>query len=307
MNASGKLRLWVELKTSLFMNFRDLEYLVAVAEHGHFGQAAQACHVSQSTLSLQLQKLEADLGVQLVERTNRRVVVTPTGLAFVARARGILRARQEMLDEAAIEVGQMPREISLGLIPTIAPYRLGVVLSAMKLAYPDTAVRVVEDVTQALEKSVSQGALDAAITATPNLDSLLEETVLMDDELLLAVPTDHSLAGAKHRVSAESMRTDRLLLLKDGHCLRDQVLDFCTANGGVGQNESSATSIETLIALIRHGAGVTLMPKMAIAERPQVEGVKFLRLDPSPVRTVRLITRKTSRLGQVLARVLGHA
>lgn len=289
------------------MNFRDLEYLVAVAEHGHFGQAAKACHASQSTLSLQLQKLEADLGVQLVERTNRRVVVTRSGLAFVSRARGILRARQEMLDEVALEAGQMPREFTLGMIPTIAPYRLGAVLSAMKEACPEVSVRVVEDVTQALEKGVAQGDLDAAIIATPTVDSLLEEAVLMEDELLLAVPAGHSLADSKRRVVPESMSGDKLLLLKDGHCLRDQALDFCTAHGGGGPNESIATSIETLIALIRHGAGVTLMPKMAIANRPKVEGVTFLRLEPSPVRTVRLITRKTSRLGQVLARVLGHA
>lgn len=289
------------------MNFRDLEYLVAVAEHGHFGQAAKACHVSQSTLSLQLQKLEADLGVQLVERTNRRVVVTRSGLVFVSRARGILRARQEMLDEVALEAGQMPGEITLGMIPTIAPYRLGAVLSAVKLACPEMSVRVVEDVTQALEKGVAQGDLDAAITATPTVDSLLEEAVLMEDELLLAVPAGHSLAASKRRVVPERMSGDKLLLLKDGHCLRDQALDFCTAHGGSGLHESIATSIETLIALIRHGEGVSLMPKMAIAERPKVEGVMFLRLDPSPVRTVRLITRKTSRLGQVLARVLGHA
>lgn len=286
------------------MNFRDLEYLVAVAEHGHFGQAAKACHVSQSTLSLQLQKLEADLGVQLVERTNRRVVVTRSGLAFVSRARGILRARQEMLDEVAIEAGQMPREITLGMIPTIAPYRLGAVLSAMKQACPETAVRVVEDVTQALEKGVAQGDLDAAILATPTVDSLLEEAVLMEDELLLAVPAGHSLAASKRRVVPERMSGDKLLLLRDGHCLRDQALDFCTAHGGGGPHESIATSIETLIALIRHGAGVTLMPKMAIEERPHVEGVMFLKLDPRPVRTIRLITRKTSRLGRVLAQVL---
>ncbi len=286
------------------MNFRDLEYLVAVADLGHFGQAAQACHVSQSTLSLQLQKLEADLGVQLIERTHRRVVISPTGLSFVERARGILRARQEMLDDAAIEAGQMPREITLGLIPTIAPYRLGAVLSAMKTAYPKTHVRVVEDVTQALEKGVALGDLDAAILATDVTDSLLVETPLMEDELLLAVPTDHSLAARKRRIPPELMRGDKLLLLKDGHCLRDQALEFCTAHGGGHTHESMATSIETLIALIRHGAGVTLMPKMAVDQRVIPAGVSFLRLDPAPSRIVRLITRKTSRLGKVLAAVL---
>lgn len=286
------------------MNFRDLEYLSAVADHLHFGQAAAACHVSQSTLSLQLQKLEAGLGVQLIERTNRRVVFTAAGLAFVSRAKDILRARQEMLDEAEIEAGQMPAEITLGLIPTIAPYRLGAVLTAMKKASPETVVRVVEDVTGELEKGVATGRLDAAIIATDCGDALIEATWLMDDELLLAVPAGHALAARKRRMDPGLISGDRLLLLKDGHCLRDQALDFCTAHGGGRQQDSVATSIETLLALIRHGGGVTLIPKMMFEHQPSTEGVAFVRLNPPPLRHIRLITRKTSRLGHRLARVL---
>ncbi len=148
------------------MNFRDLEYLVAVADLGHFGQAAAHCHVSQSALSLQLQKLEAELGVQLIERTSRRVVVAPAGRPLVERARGILRSRQELLDDAALEVGQMPATITLGLIPTIAPYQIGPVLKAMKRTYPGTTLRIVEDITQNLVQGTARGELDAAIIAT---------------------------------------------------------------------------------------------------------------------------------------------
>ncbi|MEN3942195.1 LysR substrate-binding domain-containing protein [Prosthecobacter sp. SYSU 5D2] len=286
------------------MNFRDLEYLAAVADHLHFGQAASACHVSQSTLSLQLQKLEAGLGVQLIERTNRRVVFTAAGQAFVSRARDILRARQEMMDEAEIEAGQMPAEITLGLIPTIAPYRLGAVLTAMKKACPDTLVRVVEDVTGELEKGVATGRLDAAILATDCGDALIEATWLMDDELLLAVPAGHPLAARKRRMDPGLISGDKLLLLKDGHCLRDQALDYCTAHGSGRGHESVATSIETLLTLVRHGAGVTLIPKMTLDHRPSAAGVVFVKLNPPPMRRIRLMTRKTSRLGHRLAKVL---
>ena len=127
------------------MTFRDLEYFVAVVDLGHFGRAAAHCHASQSALSLQLKKLETELGVQLIERTNRRVVVSPSGLALAERARELLHSRQEFLDEAALEIGQMPGTITLGMIPTIAPYQIGPVFKAMKQMYPGTTLRIVED------------------------------------------------------------------------------------------------------------------------------------------------------------------
>lgn len=285
------------------MTFRDLEYLIAVADHGHFGQAAKSCHITQSTLSLQLQKLEAELGVQLVERTNRRVVITATGSALVERARHILRSRQELLDDAALESGHMPREITLGMIPTIAPYRIGRVLAAMKKAYPSTLVRVVEDVTQNLVQSVARGELDAVIIATATQDSLLEETPLHEDEMLLAISATHPLA--KKRVLApHDVAGEPLLLLKDGHCLRDQALNFCTAQRGPTNHHSSATSIETLKALIRAGQGVTLIPRMAIEGTAPDATLRFVRLDPVPTRQIRIITRKTSRLGRLIVAAL---
>ncbi len=286
------------------MTFRDLEYLVAVADHGHFGRAAESCHATQSTLSLQLQKLEAELGVQLVERTNRRVVVTPTGQLLVERARQILRSRQELLDDAAIESGQMPREITLGMIPTIAPYLLHRVLPAMRREHPGTRVRIMEDVTTALERGVAQGELDAAIIATPVTDTLLEDAALMEDELLLAVPESHEWALRRRRLNPAAMEGDRLLLLKDGHCLKDQVLGYCSAQGAVSGHESVAASIATLMELIRQGEGVTLVPRMAVDSMGAAPGVAFLKLDPTPSRTVRLITRKTSRLGRFLTATL---
>lgn len=288
------------------MNFRDLEYLVAVAELGHFGQAAARCHASQSALSLQLQKLEAELGVQLVERTNRRVIVTPAGHALVERARAILRARQEMLDDASLQAGDMPEEVSLGLIPTIAPYQISAVLRAMTTAYPRMTVRLVEDVTESLVQATARGSVDAAIIATAVDDTLLQEAPLGDDELLLAVSRTHPLAG-KGRVVPKDIDRETLLLLKDGHCLSDQAAGFCAAHRAKTNRVSIASSFETLKALVRAGRGVTFIPRMALQGRGTEKGLAFIPMTPAPVRTIRIITRKTSRLGPWLVKALKGA
>ena len=288
------------------MNFRDLEYLVAVADLGHFGQAAAHCHVSQSALSLQLQKLEAELGVQLIERTSRRVVVAPAGRQLVERARGILRARQELLDDAAVEAGQMPATITLGLIPTIAPYQIGPVLQAMKQSHPGTTLRIVEDITRNLVQATARGELDAAIIATDAEDSLIAETELGHDELLLAVARTHPLAK-KAPVKHKQLQGETMLLLKDGHCLSEQATSFCTANNVGAATISIAASIDTLKAMIRAGMGVTLIPRMAVASAPPAKGLVFLSLHPAPSRIIRVITRKTSRLGPLIATALKGA
>jgi LysR family transcriptional regulator, hydrogen peroxide-inducible genes activator len=288
------------------MNFRDLEYLVAVADLGHFGQAAEHCHVSQSALSLQLQKLEAELGVQLIERTSRRVVVAPAGRPLVERARGILQSRQELLDDAALEVGPMPATITLGLIPTIAPYQIGPVLKAMKRKYPGTTLRLVEDITLNLVQGTARGELDAAIIATSANDSLLEETELFHDELLLAVARAHPLAK-QQQVNQKQLTDETMLLLKDGHCLSDQAIGFCNANSIGAALVSIAASIDTLKAMICAGMGVTLIPRMAVDSAPPDKCLVFLPLKPAPSRTIRVITRKTSRLGPLLAAALKGA
>jgi LysR family transcriptional regulator, hydrogen peroxide-inducible genes activator len=288
------------------MNFRDLEYLVAVAELGHFGQAAARCHVSQSALSLQLQKLEAELGVQLIERTSRRVVVSPSGRPLVERARSILQARQELIDDAAVEVGKMPATITLGLIPTIAPYQLGPILKSMKETYSGTTLRIVEDITQNLVLATARGELDASIIATATSDTLIAETALAHDELLLAVARKHPLAKLGS-VAPKQLQNETMLLLKDGHCLSDQAVGFCNANSAGIAPVSIAASIDTLKAMVCAGMGVTLIPKMAVAASPPEKGVVFLSVKPAPSRSIRVITRKTSRLGPLLAAVLRGA
>lgn len=288
------------------MNFRDLEYFVAVVDLGHFGRAATHCHASQSALSLQLKKLEDELGVQLIERTNRRVVITPTGQALAIRARELLRSRQELLDEAAQEVGRMPATITLGLIPTIAPYRIGAVLKAIRLAYPGTTLRIVEDITQNLVQGTAHGELDAAIIATDTSDSLIAETELGQDELLLAIDRSHLLAK-QTQVEPRQIQNETMLLLKDGHCLSDQAISFCQANQLGATPVSIAASIDTLKAMICAGMGVTLIPRMAVDSAPPDTCLVFLPLKPMPSRTIRVITRKTSRLGPLLATPLREA
>jgi LysR family hydrogen peroxide-inducible transcriptional activator len=277
-----------------------------VVDLGHFGRAAAHCHASQSALSLQLQKLEAELGVQLIERTNRRVVVTPSGQALVERARDLLRLRQELLDEAALEVGQMPATITLGMIPTIAPYQIGPVLKAMKKTYSDTKLRLVEDITQNLVQGTARGEFDAAIIATDTNDSLIAETQLGHDDLLLAVARVHPLASQR-QIEPRQLRGETMLLLKDGHCLSDQGISFCTAHNVGAAAVSIAASIDTLKAMICAGMGVTLIPRMAVDAAPPDKCLVFLPLKPAPSRAIRVITRKTSRLGPLLAAAMKGA
>lgn len=293
------------------MNFRDLQYLVAVAELAHFGKAAQRCHVSQSALSLQLQKLERDIGVQLFERTSRSVVVTEAGRETVIRARELLQQRQELIDAARHFEGSLPPDLRLGAIPTIAPYLFEELSRKLKRAHPETQVHFDERVTEELTKAVAQGQLDAGILATPVTDTLLAEQDLFEEDFLLAVPARHSLAQRSRFVRPERISDEPLLLLKDTHCLREQVLGFCTAQRVSGQRQSVASSINTLLSLVRAGAGVTLVPAMAVQATKSKQGLGFVPIKPAPSRRIRLIYRKTSRVGRqiadVVTRIIGSA
>lgn len=282
------------------MNFRDLEYLVAVARLSHFGRAAEECHVSQSALSLQLQKLERELGVQLLERTSRKVVVTEIGEEVVRRAGEILQARQELMDTAAYLHGGLPATVKIGAIPTIAPYFLAQLHALFAEKFPDIETAFDEEVTERLTKAVAQGDLDAGILATPLEDSLLDEIHLFEEPFLLAVPTSHPLSGAKE-AGPKDLAKERLLLLKDTHCLREQVHGFCTAHRVKSSRQSVASSIATLLSLVRSGGGITLVPEMATGGVTNLDGVECVPISPRPTRQIRVIFRKTSRIGRRLA------
>lgn len=285
------------------MNFRDLEYLVAVAELVHFGKAAESCHVSQSALSLQLQKLEREVGVQLFERTNRRVVVTEAGQEMALRARELLQGRRELLDTARLFGGGMPAAVRIGAIPTIAPYLFGELYEAFRNEFPETEPVFEEEVTERLEGALIQGGVEVGILATPIQDTLLDEYELFEEPFLLAVSEHHHLA-AQDKIIPGDLAQENLLLLKDTHCLRDQTLGFCSSHQVRGKTQSAASSIVTLLALVRSGGGVSMIPRMAVKSSLQMGGICCVPIAPPPSRRIRLVFRKTSKVGRRLAEAL---
>jgi LysR family transcriptional regulator, hydrogen peroxide-inducible genes activator len=284
------------------MNFRDLEYLSAVARLVHFTKAAEECHVSQSALSLQLQKLERELGAQLLERTNRRVILTEAGKEAVRRARELLQGRQELLDSVRHFSGELPSTVTIGAIPTIAPFLFADLQARFCRRFPATTPRFDEQVTEQLVASVAGGELEAGILATPVEDTLLDAIELFEEPFLLAVPMRHALSK-KNEVEPRDLASDELLLLKDAHCLREQVMDFCKTHHVSGSQQSAATTIATLLALVRSNGGITLIPKMAGAG-VKLPGLRCLPVKPPPTRRVRVIFRKTSRVGRRLAEAI---
>ncbi len=287
------------------MNFRDLEYLVAVARLSHFGKAAEACNVSQSALSLQLQKLEREVGVQLLERTNRRVVVTEAGKEVVRRARELLLGKQELMDAARLFEGSLPDSVRIGAIPTIAPFLFSELYADLKKKFPATTPRFDEEVTERLEKAIGSGEIDVGILATPITDTLLDEIALFDEPFLLAVPSKHRLTKKTSPITPEDLTSDQLLLLKDTHCLKDQVIQFCATHRVVsGSHQSAASSISTLLALVRSNLGISLIPRMATGKFTNLTGISCLPVTPPPSRRIRIVFRKTSQVGRRLAEAL---
>lgn len=285
------------------MTFRDLDYLVAVARLSHFGKAAGECHVSQSALSLQLQKLEREVGAQLLERTNRRVVVTAVGKEVVRRAQDLLQGRRELLEAARHFSGELPATVTIGAIPTIAPFVFADLQAGFRRRFPATTPRFDEEVTGVLVDAVATGELDAGLVATPLEDTLLDEIGLFEEPFLLAVSDRHPLAQ-RRGVSPKDLAAERLLLLKNTHCLREQVIEFCSAHRVSGSQQSAVASIATLLAIVRSNGGVTLIPKMAAGPGSEPPGIRLLPVVPPPTRLVRVIFRKTSRVGRRLAEVI---
>ena len=295
------------------MNLRDLRYVVAVAELGHFGRAAEACHVSQPALSGQIRKLEDELGVLLFERTNRTVRTTAVGKTIVAQAREMLAQAARLRDTAAAHRDPLAGMVRLGMIPTIGPYLTPVLLPALRRTLPKLDVHLHEDVTLALEDRLIAGRIDVAITATVPEDSHLAEIPLYDEPFWIALPADHPLAG-QDAVDPQAVNADELLLLADGHCLRDQVLSFCNVPSRPDLRvDTHQTSLTTILALVGAGAGVTLVPATSL-RGPWVtdEGIA-IRRDASghASRGVRLVFRASyprremlEKLADVIATVV---
>jgi LysR family hydrogen peroxide-inducible transcriptional activator len=244
------------------MTLQELKYLVALADHGHFGQAAEACFVSQSTLSTGLKKLEDFLGVILFDRSLKRVTPTPIGREIVDSARRIVEEAVRIRELASYAKDPMDRTVHLGVIPTLGPYYLPHVLTLVRGQYPKLRLLLREEMTPSLLVHLAEGKLDAGLLALPLSDPGLDVLPLFEEPFLAALPADHALARAKS-VKLDDLAQAGLLLLEEGHCLRDQALDACRLQG-LKSEEIRATSLETLRQMVGLGLGVTLMPALAV-------------------------------------------
>ncbi len=277
------------------LKLKDLRYLVAVADLRHFGRAAARCFVSQPTLSAQLKKLEQSLGVQLIERAPNNVSLTPAGEQVVARARRMLEAGDEVIALARTQRDPLAGRLRLALLPTIGPYLLPRVTRAISKSLPRLELRLYEYQTAAMLEKLHAGELDLGILALPVELAGLEARELYTEPFVLAAPQRHRLAAQKS-VRVSELEGETLLLLEDGHCLRDQALEVCSRIGVREQQDFRATSLETLRQMVATGAGVTLLPELAsrgaYAEARGVAVRPFVR--PAPVRHVGAVWRKTS-------------
>jgi len=245
------------------MNLRDLDYICAVANHKHFGRAAESCHVSQPTLSGQIKKLEAQLGVTLFERSHKGIRVTDIGEEIIVIALEARDAARRIKAVAASAQDPLAGNLSLGLIPTIAPYLIPLFVGKLQTAMPKMSVAYREDITDRLNEALLTGDLDVAVLATPPEEDSLTAIELYSEPFWLLFPETHELRDLKE-ASMKDVKEDDVLLLTEGHCFRDQALSICRPVHKRRRQSLRATSLETLINLVASGQGVTLVPALAM-------------------------------------------
>lgn len=268
----------------LLPTMKQLQYLVALADHMHFGAAAEACFVTQSTLSSGIKDLEDILTAPVAERTNRSVMLTPLGEKVVEQARQLLSEAEAMVDMAAQKAGPLSGLLRLGVIPTIGPYLLPKVVPELHRAYPQLELYLREDYSDRLLEWLSIGKLDLLLLALPFPMDGVETEELFDDGFVLACPLDHRLAG-RSSVGMDEFAEEPLLLLEEGHCLRQHSLAACSLEGRAKSKGFEATSMPTLIQMVVGGMGITLLPEMA-ADAGIAKGLEIslvpLKKEPEP-------------------------
>ncbi len=285
------------------LKLKDLRYLVALADTRHFGRAAERSFVSQPTLSAQLKKLEEYLGVQLIERAPKRVSLTVAGEEIVARARRILEASDEIVELAKGHRDPLAGRLKLALLPTIGPYLLPNVAARLRKQLPRLELMLYEYQTDPMLEKLHSGEIDVGILALPVQMDGLDSYELYKEPFTVALPANHKLA-AKQTIKVEDLAHETLLLLEDGHCLRDQALDICSSTDVHEKQDFRATSLETLRQMVAAGVGITLLPELAgrgaygnargVAIKPFVK--------PVPSRTIGAVWRKsTARREAILA------
>src|ERR1700761_886355 len=273
---------------------RQLRYLQALAQYRHFGRAAEACAVTQPALSMQIRDLERELEAELIERRPGEAALTETGIEVTRRGERVLAAARDLVDFARHRGRLLAGRLKLGIIPTLAPYVLPKVLPSLQARYPDLTVELRETQTKVLIEELESGELDVVMLALPLPDAEIETLRLFDDPFLLAVPADDPLPRSA-RVNPREIDQQRLILLEEGHCLRDQALAYCaTARHGMPLS-LGATSLATVMQMVANGYGVTLVPEVAVDVEVRDERVKLLRFtSPKPGRTVGLAWSRTS-------------
>jgi len=276
-------------------SLRQLEYLVEVARQRSFRRAARACGVSQPGLSAQIRTLEELLDLSLFERDRRRVLPTPAGEALAARARRVLAEAQALVEAARVFTRPLAGPLRLGVIPTVSPYLLPEVLPEVRRRYPELALELREERTDRLVTRLAEGRLDLLLLALEAELGDLETLPLFADPFFLAVPAAHPLAR-RRSVREADLDGTQVLLLEDGHCLRDQALALCSAHGAVELGDFRATSLATLVQMVASGAAVTLLPQLALAAEVPPGGELVTRpfRAPAPHRTIGLAWRRSS-------------
>lgn len=279
------------------MNIRDLKYLVALMDYRHFGKAADACFVSQPALSMQIKKLEEHLGVQLLERTNKSVMLTAIGAELGERARDVIQQVDEMREIARSAADPYSGELRLGIFPTLAPYLLPHIMPQLTKKFPRLSLLLREEQTALLIEKLRQGKIDAAILALPVTENGFTSMPLFNEDFLLAVSKAHRFAKKK-RIDQKELQGEQLLLLEDGHCLRDQALTFCYQLNAKENQNFRATSLETLRHMVAAEVGMTLIPELACKKN---DGVVYLPFHhPAPRREIGIVWRNTSARHEIL-------
>lgn len=277
------------------MTLQDLRYVVALSDHGHFGRAAAACDIGQSTLSTQIKKLEKQLGVTLFERTTKSVSVTAIGAEVAGRARQVLAEVDAIISVGQQISGPLAGRLSLGVIPTLGPYLLPWLVPALKKDYPELRLAVREDLTASLIERLSSHRLDAALVALPVPDDRLETLPLFDEPFWFAEPQGQSRGrkpGIAETMKEDDLRGRQLLLLTEGHCLRDQALAICGTTDREAEADFRATSLETILQMVATGLGSTLLPAMACNEG-RARAVAKRPLEPGFGRRIGLVWRRS--------------
>jgi len=272
------------------MNLRDLKYIVEVARQKNFAKASQAVFVSQPALSMQIKKLEETLGVDIFERDKQNFLITPAGEEILKKAEIILRESEELKNIAKTFKDPMQGEIKIGAFPTVAPYYLPNFTKNLHKKFPQLKIYLIEAKSDDLIDKLKNGEIDCAILAMPQIDETIIGEKIFSEKFILATPKNHQLAK-KTKIQIKELKNYELMLLEDGHCLRNQALEICSTIKAFENSDFQATSLETLRYMVANGTGITLMPEIAVRNDDKINYVKIFN---APFRTIGIYYRKSS-------------